>query len=312
MVKNAKYIINIVLIIILIYSLVSLFYLKIDSLDPNYIICMPQGGIIDMCHSIYKCYSYAKKHNRIVIIDTTKGWFNDDFNAYIQIHNPYFYTGSPDSIYSKIKDLSIRPDGIDISLLERPKVVTDGYTVQGLNATLDLSRDYKERILLYANHRNGPTHITDFLSFCSISPEVLTAYKTARARLPSYYIGIHVRNTDYVSNVPEFLEEHAGVFKDKPLFLATDNRSTIDIFRKKYGSNVHSFAHIIENNGKPLHESTIRTKEESRKYNIDTFVDIFLLASANEYYFSQKKSGFSLAVSELRGQGELLKRLLNL
>jgi hypothetical protein len=159
-------------------------------------------------------------------------------------------------------------------------------------------------------YRQGGYHFNDLLRICTLSDMVKKAYWSARSRLPSYYVGVHVRNTDYISNVPDFLNTHEKQFAEKALFIATDNLSSLELFKKKYDSNVFSFTDIPDSSGNPLHEGRLRTKEESRKYNIDTFVDILLLGTANEYYYSCKESGFSLAVVELRAEEGLLKRLL--
>jgi hypothetical protein len=159
-------------------------------------------------------------------------------------------------------------------------------------------------------YRIGLFYFGDLLRFSTLSDLVKNAYWSARSRLPSYYVGVHVRNTDYASNVPEFIKDHENQFLEKAIFVATDNRSSLDLFKEKYGSNVFSFTDITDNGGKPLHHGSNRNKEESRKYNIDTFVDILLLATANEYYYSSKESGFSLAIVELRNEDALLKRLL--
>jgi hypothetical protein len=178
------------------------------------------------------------------------------------------------------------------------------------NLSYSLDKNYDERILLYSMYRQSDFHFNDLLRICTLSDMVKTAYWSARSKLPSYYVGIHVRNTDYISNVPEFLNIHEKQFADKALFVATDNRSSLELFKEKYGSNIFNFTDITDNGGRPQHEGNIRNKEESRKYNIDTFVDILLLASANEYYHSSKESGFSLAIAELRNEESILKRLL--
>jgi hypothetical protein len=291
-------------------------YNKSYSLEPTYIICIPQGGIIDMCNVIYRCHEYAIKYNRILLIDTTTGWFNDDINDYIQFHSPYIYTGHPNTLCHKIKDLSVYPLGLNIMDMPLPEkrkntnALGYSYYMNEKNLSYSLDKEFNERIMVYSMYRVGSFYFNDLLHFSSLSDIVKKAYESARSRLPSYYVGVHIRNTDYSSNVPDFINKHEALFAGKSLFVATDNRKSLDLFKEKYGSNVFSFTDITDNGGKPLHEGSIRNKEESRKYNIDTFVDIMLLASANEYYYSCHESGFSLAIAELRKEDTLIKRLL--
>jgi hypothetical protein len=134
------------------------------------------------------------------------------------------------------------------------------------------------------------------------------AYKTARDKLPASYVAIHIRNTDYKSNVGDFLKKHGDLLKDKPIFLASDNKGTIELFKKQF--NIYSFSDIPENYGHNLHEEYSRSGPEISKYNLDTIVDLLLLASSSELYYSYAESAFTQAAIELHEDQELLARLL--
>jgi hypothetical protein len=182
--------------------------------------------------------------------------------------------------------------------------------LHNISLHVDLTQDYNERVVVYSNGDYG-TGIINLLEISTIAPKVLDVYKARRALLPEKYIGVHIRNTDYTSDVDKFLETHDGLFNNNPIFLASDNKKTIDLFKRKYGKNLYVFANIPDNNGAPIHVGYKRTKEESREYNIDTFVDILLLATADTYYFSCAHSGFSKNVYKLRTKPELIKRLVS-
>jgi hypothetical protein len=282
-----------------------------DRDEPRYLICIPQGGLIDMCNVILRCHKYAVANNRILIIDTSLGWYNDDINKYINIYSPYVYTGAPDTIYHKIKDLSIFPQGVNIMNMNSISKREDVFYINNIPVSYDLDHDHPETIMVYSLFRLGNNGFTELLNFCGFSNLVLDAYKSARARLPQKYISIHVRNTDYTSDVAKFIETHDAEFTDTAIFLGSDNKKTINQFKERYGKNLYSFAYIPDNGGKPIHDGYKRTKAEAEKYNIETFVDILLLASADEYYYSFKGSGFSQAVMQLRDEPRLLHRLLN-
>jgi hypothetical protein len=310
--------------IIILLLLLLLLKLKRTSLTSyhvdgakKYMICMPQGGIIDMCNSILRCHKYCIRHDRILIIDTTKGWFNDDINKYLNFNSPNIYVGDPTDI--KLQGLSVYPRGIDIQKLKDPEIRpnTDSpghqFFLDNISLTYDLSLDYSEQVLVYSMYRLGDANFNEFLSLVSFKPLVLDAYNKARNRLPENYISVHVRNTDYESNVDKFIEEHTEDFAHKNIFVASDNKNTISTFKRRYGSKIYNFTDLPENDGKPLHDKslTIRNKEESQKYNIETFVDILLLASADEYFYSSKQSGFSQSIVEMRNNKELLRRITN-
>jgi hypothetical protein len=284
-----------------------------EHLEPRYIICIPQGGIVDMCCVVLSCIKHAQEYNRVLIIDSVNTWFNDDLNEYINIHNPYVLTHAADTITHNINALTTYPPNVDVEKLDTViNTKKDGkplYTINGTSLMTPLNQDYDAGIVIYSSQRLTG-NLPELLEMCTIRPKVLDVYKSRRAQLPKKYVSVHIRNTDYNSDVSKFIEENNHALEHNTIFLASDNKNTIDEMKTKYGSNIVTFAYIPDNGGKPIHDGYKRTKEESRKYNIDTFVDILLLAAADEYYFSCKNSGFSNAVADLRAKPELLKRLL--
>ena len=308
--------------ILIILTVVALKYIRgaavaasgLEHLEPKYIICIPQGGIVDMCCVVLSCIKHAEKYNRVLVIDSVNTWFNDDLNEYINIHNPYVLTHAADTITHNINTLTTYPPNINVEkldavILNKQKDGKPLYTLNGTSLMTPLNQDYDAGIVIYSSQRITG-NLPELLEMCTLRPKVLEVYKSRRAQLPQRYVSVHIRNTDYNSDVSQFIEENNNALEHNTIFLASDNKNSIDEMKMKYGSNIVTFAYIPDNNGKPIHDGYKRTKEESRKYNIDTFVDILLLAAADEYYFSCKRSGFSQAVVELRAKPELLRRLL--
>jgi len=285
-------------------------------LEPKYVLCIPQEGIMDKFHTIYRCLNYAKKTNRVLIIDTTKDWFNDDINQYIHFHSSYIYTGPSNSIIHRINKLTTYPRNINIEKLDTIKKIKKNadahhkFYINNICLSFGLNKQYDESIVVYSNGGGG-NGLISLLEMSTLNAEVISMYKLRRAQLPDKYVGIHIRNTDYTSDVPNFVKTHDHIFRNNAVFLASDNKKTIDSIKNKYGKNIYTFASIPDNDGKPIHEYYNRTQKEAKIYNIDTLVDIFLLAAADNYYFSCVKSGFSKTIFELRKKPELIKRLLS-
>jgi len=261
------------------------------NLEPSYIICIPEGNITNIFNTIWRCHEYAKKTGRILIIDTHYEWFNDDINTYIHFHSPYIYAGNPETIYFKIKNLSIYPKGVDIMNLSG--------TASEINYSLNSEPD--EKIMVYKS-QGQMGGFCDFLQFCSFSPVVMDVYNATFSRLPNRYIGVHIVSDNYDGDILEFIKKSQKLFESKAIFISSDNRVMSDIFRNKFGSNIYEFS----NSGNVVIREN---KDEYRKYVIDSFVDILLLASANEYYYINSRSELSLAITELREDNILLKRL---
>ena len=250
-------------------------------LEPKYVLCIPQEGIMDKFQTIYRCLEYAKKTNRVLIIDTTKDWFNDDINQYVNFHSSYIYTGPPDSIVPSINKLSTYPRNINIEKLDSIKKIKKNpnahhkFYINNTCLSFDLNKQYDESIVVYSDGGGG-LGLISLLEMSTLNTEVVNMYKLRRANLPDKYVGIHIRNTDYTSDVPNFINTHDHIFKNNAVFLASDNKQTIDSIKKQYGKNIYTFASIPDNDGKPIHEYYNRTQKEAKIYNIDTLVDIFL------------------------------------
>ena len=286
------------LFVIVIVCVFLLYYSSFNSsrsmlnFEPSYIICIPEGDITSIFNTIWKCHAYAIKHGRVLIIDTRYGWFNDDINTYIHFHSPHIYAGNPDTIYHKIRDLSIYPSGFDI--------MNVGAWI-GAKSNYDLYIEPSERIMVYKSH-GQPGGFCEFLQFCSFSPVVTDVYKAAFSRLPNRYIGVHISSDNYDGDILEFIKTNQGLFDSKAIFVSSDNRVMSDIFRTKYGSNIYE----ISNSGTVVIQEN---KDDYRNYVIESFVDILLLASASEYYYVNSASELSIAISDLRSDHTLLKRL---
>lgn len=302
-----KHIFIILVLVFLISGLVLYFHRRRSGglFEPHYIVCYPRGGFIYMIHRIIAAYKYAVENNRVLIIDTRKNWFKESLYDYFFIHSPYVYVGDIDFLYGSLDKLTMYPDQIALKTMNVDLNSEKSGALRKYN--IDLSRDYDEQVLIYS-HYGGGSSVKPFFSMCSLTPLLYKAYKTARDKLPASYVAVHIRNTDYKSDIDDFLKKHGDLLKDKPIFLATDDKSTIELFKKQF--NVYSFSDIPENYGQNLHEMYSRSGGDIRKYNLDTIVDLLLLASSSELYYSYTESAFTQAAKELHEDQELLARLL--
>ena len=58
-------------------------------------ICLPGGGFNDMLAVISRCLNYSVKHDRLLIIDTTKAeWFKKNIHDYISFQHKNIYIGN--------------------------------------------------------------------------------------------------------------------------------------------------------------------------------------------------------------------------
>jgi hypothetical protein len=262
---------------------------------------MPGGGLCDMMMRIYVCIEYCKKYNRTMILDTSQSTHAQDsiFN-YFSIGSPCIYHGNTNILHSKTsypKDL-VRKIKQDI---DSPKLC------------MNIKKSFDEDIVFYrrCGRMFSPEYYyKHFLSICKLTPLVKEVYSERKQKLPQEYISVHVRNTDYKSNVDGFINKHSKIFEANTMFLASDDYDTIQKFKQLYGTRVITFAHIKPLDGAEAHHKITMTKKENRTLTIDAIVDLLLLAGGKSIYASSKESGYSKVAKLLHDTPKILNHLL--
>ena len=282
----------------------------------KYIICYPIGGLCDTINRIYECYEYAKKYNRFLFVDTSHNWMKDDIQNYFTIKSPLFK--NPSLINKLLNHDSIYPSKLKNKTRDDMKRIKFNNTIfyycdlDGIDLSITLNREYTQNVIVYSNCGGG-NNFLNFLKISEATPIVKNVFLKRRQQLPEKYISVHIRNTDYKSNVNEFIDKYNDIFSTNSIFLASDHKETIDLFKQKF-PNVYSFANIESINGGNLHEgkASERNEQQTIDFNIDCIVDILLLASGTTIYFSSQQSGFSKAAKELLDNQNVLNTFLTL
>lgn len=285
-----------------------------------FLVCYPQGGWNDMMSRIMYCHKYCEATGRTLILDTSKNWFRDDFSYYFNLSLPRMFKGGN---VSEFITMLYKKHSVFPSLLKGmnndafPPIIwkAPGHmeTDTGIVVSTRLNVYYTETVVVYADCGSA-IHINDILLHTYFTSVVLDIFHHRYKQLPSGYIGVHIRNTDYQSPVEEFIKQHESIFRSRVIFIASDHQPTINYFQKEY--NALSFSMIPEvPPGKNIHESDeaqqLRTTvEQTRQFNIDTMVDFLLLAASSEFYFSSKQSGYSRSVAYLHSEQELVKKII--
>jgi len=244
----------------------------------------------------------------------------DDIQNYFTLKSPVFKNPSlinelltRDSIYPpKMKDKK-REDMKRVQFNNKNKLPWSSYCeFDNTDLSISLKMDYSQNIIVYSDCGGGDEFV-NFLRISEATPIVKDVFLKRRQQLPDNYISVHIRNTDYKSDVNAFIEKYADVFLVHPIFLASDHKETIDLFKQKF-PNVYSFANIQSIQGGNLHEGKAgeRTGQQIQEFNIDCIVDILLLASGSTIYFSSQQSGFSKTAKNLLDNKDVLHTFLTL
>jgi len=276
----------------------------------QYLICFPQAGINDMLSRITDCYNYCVKYNRILVIDSSHNWFEEDIRDYINFNSPIIYKGELNELYDKLnKETTYPPEfkGILNNRFNFKWTSPEYYMYNNKCIDNKLSCDYTEIVRIYVACGDSTPIKINLLKISSFTNIVLDIFRERYNKLPKDYISVHIRNTDKLSNVDDFLNKYKEEIIGKSIFLATDHAPTILKFKELFGSNLYSFATIPDNNGKSIHHN--HASVPIRQFNIDCFVDLLLLASGSKLYLSTRLSGYGQFALHLHNDKELLRQL---
>lgn len=236
------------------------------------------SGFNDVMTQLHYCLQYAIQSNRILIVDLKYyGYYRVSIYDYILFTHPNIYNGDIDQFYKSDLYLSQKQNIKRISICDLKTYVT------------------YDTIGLYFHNILGEPNITfKLFQYITFTDIIKNTYRMRIGKMPINYIAVHIRNTDRSCDVTTFIEEKDNIFKDNSVFVATDNRHTLDFLIEKYRDNIYTFTQLdyVEKGG--LHNGVKnRTGIQSVEYFIDTIVDLLLLASAKELHVSTPWSGYS-------------------
>ena len=285
----------------------------------KYLICFPQGGINDMLSRIQNCIVYCVREQRLLVLDTTKNWFREEWRPYFSLNHNVIYQGDTPAFITYLLSQDVYPPCLKNrtyeSLPDAVWVRPGHMEIDGMVVSTPLNVSYPHKVVFYADCGSS-ININPILSIMTFENCIKKEYHRRRALLPKTYISVHIRNTDYTSHVDTFLDENDTLLVNNDLFIATDHYKTLERVRERYGSRVYSFSNLPNlPDGINIHESRnaqdLRTTKESQ-YNflMDIFTDFLLLAHGSQCLTSNTRSGFSRSVRALHQLPALAHQLV--
>lgn len=253
----------------------------------KYIYLIPQGGFNDCLCQLFIFQQYAIKLNRILLFDFKNSTYNVNFSDYFVLHyNNVIYDNNHIQNIISNKELSVSPLGLSqehlVSICEgKIKLRAEGAVCfffndipVGFNGNISPESD----IVFISQCGGGPlgSNIFKFLDLHhNIKDHILGLFRS----IPKPYVAFQIRNTDYKCDYESLLKENINRLKSyKSIFLATDDKQSID-YCKNIGLNIVNFTTFPkENNYTNLHTANI----DPHQRMIDLLTDIFIVVGANE------------------------------
>lgn len=284
-------------------------FLDILHKNDKYVLCRPQGGLNDNLVQVTKCYFYAKKYKRFLVIDGETSSFLDNWsNYFIPLENIKFSDfselGSPDDIYpgfiaNRLNSYRIKYVGSDLKYVD---------TQNNKPVTFDFSAQYKHKFLL---HHAGGGGVISYKIFNQLilKKEIIDEFKEIYSKL-GQYAAIHIRNTDYKTDYEGFLINFPKE-KYHKIIVCTDDSRCKEFAKKIFLDKFVNVTQIPNNNGERIHNNK---KYVNYQLNKTVVLDLLFLAASTDLFILQLTgggySGFSMLAKKLNENKNILNKFL--
>jgi len=300
----------------------------------KYLLCIPMGGFADNLKVIDKCLRYAKRNNRILVIDTLRGSLGVNFSEYFQgndLNVSQIITDLSPDLIASLNKLDCYPSevGGKISEIKVKGMWASGkfiFVDEETNVTLtfDDSLDYDETLIY--NQWYGQDGGFDCLNNFAFTDILIENIEKDLISIPKQYDAMHIRSTDKRVNYMPFCEEIRSLVDGRDLLLCTDNYQVFFEIKEFFkNTNTVSMNLPPDTNGEPIHNhgTIYYHRLDQKKLNLDLFSDLIGLALSEHLYFPEGSimdgperkllpsiSGFSALANYLHTNSKLLKQLM--
>lgn len=300
---------------------------------PRDLLCSVTAGLGDALREIATCLLYAHEHGRRLVVHTER----------IRLPLPFVdcFDLAPmgDESTSILIDVArwrvpvdatvFPPEAADIvseaaGSDESPQLATRVSEAirkardRGRPLTFEFSRDHTEDVLVHdreASRWSRPRidgRAIDALRHLALKPWLVQEVEQRVSRLPSEYVGIHIRNTDIRSNHVPFLLGIREELADRDVLVCSDDAGTIEDARLLLPqSRVLQVSFPHQTQGASLHADRHR---DPRRSAVDLFADLFALSRATQLRICPTRrndsSLFAHLAQQLHDSPELQERLL--
>lgn len=291
---------------------------KNPDLNKRILLCRPQGGWNDLLCSIERCWNYAYKYNRRLVIDSTSSGIKDHFWKYFESIEPNpLIEYSID--YRSFDNLNTFPESINgrISTFQCDYSMEKFGFVDIQSQELicfNTNQDYDYELLVHEqgwiDKEMGSKNLFNKIRFTKLVKDEI---KERLSILPEQYVAIHIRNTDYTTNYEVLLNNLQEKIEGKNILICSDNFKVIEFVEKKYpNSKVYRLSKFGNESDARLHYQTTNIFEN----NIQALADLIGLALSEELYYTNvnetpRPSDFSMLAQALFERKEFVRKLIS-
>ncbi len=205
--------------------------------DTRYLLCRPIGGLNDTLCQIDHCRRYAERHGRVLIVDGRYSGILGEFGDYFEMAGAGHILHTTSAAMPDIDAMACLPAEV------RGRVTTirwNGFaSAQGYVATdaetgvplrFDMTCDHAAPLLIH-QQAGGGVNSFDLLDRLTLVPGLAARVSAVINGLPQPYLALHIRNTDYKTDLDMVLDYMRKRNVRRDLVLCTDHPETFQWFR---------------------------------------------------------------------------------
>jgi hypothetical protein len=293
----------------------------IETTNERLLLCRPEGGLNDILSEIGKCVAYARKYNRLLIVDTNHSDtvnFKDAFSNYFSTSKPNIFLNSHQQQHL-FDSLDVMPPFLKGRVTSSDRSILRAELGKATPISFDFAHDYTEPLLVHQqNGQQKKRNAMIALGSLKLNVELANELQLRLTSIGGAYSAFHIRHTDYETDYVGRVRKLAAKISGQ-IFVATDNRAVVDFFKTVFGEKrIITFSKLPDVAGKPLHYDN--DFEDMKRLNREAILDVLTLALAKRYIFFPREtgkfalqssySGFSVLAARLRNSPKLLKQIL--
>ena len=272
-----------------------------------YLYFIPKGGLNDILCGLNICLAYSKRHNRVLLFDTTQSCYQINFSDYFKLPQKNIIYDI-NEIRNICKDnYKIYPTFLNNKLKEimsgslEFKFRPDGFTYN--NQSIKLPRERREEEIIFYTSCGGGEGFRMFKKLI-FKQNIIQYCKDNYNQIQKPYLCIQVRNTDIKCQYKKMYESQKALINNyKSIYVATDDEAALVFFKSK-GLNIINFTTFGLVKSRNLH---VNSSINPDKKIMDLLSDIYIITMSDKF-LSNSVGGFIDLVRDCRRNRDFISR----
>lgn len=271
------------------------------------LLCRPSGGLTDTFCQIEKCWLYAAKTGRNLIIDATRSGLWGHFTDFFSITQTEFTVdGCPNAeLLEKLDSMSCYPHPLRARLTKYHcrwdtslRALVDAET--GTRLSFDFDADYREQLLVHHQAGGGAHLAFNLLRRVTLEPRIASEFRARLRAIGTGYDAIHIRNSDYKTRWEPFLSEVVNKLTSDKVLVCSDDIRVIRFCQEFFPKTFLMSSMPPDTGGKALHTHEFSMSAEERRSVVrDGLLDLLALAGGVSLWYPETVDGNPSGYSEL-------------